>query len=90
MMNGSVLKASPQEDRLHGDLIQIWKKILKTDVISVDDDFFEKGGDSLLAMDVSVELERLTGKAQPEAILFDAPTIRELAKRLAGEMGGRA
>jgi len=90
MMNGSVFEASPQEDRLHGDLIQIWKKILKTDVISVDDDFFEKGGDSLLAMDVSVELERLTGKAQPEAILFDAPTIRELAKRLAGEMGGRA
>jgi acyl-CoA synthetase (AMP-forming)/AMP-acid ligase II/acyl carrier protein len=90
MMNGSVQGTPPAEDRLHADLIQIWKKILKTDAVSVDDDFFEKGGDSLLAMDVSVELERLTGKTQPEAILFDAPTIRELAKRLAGEMSGRA
>jgi len=71
-------------------LIQIWKKILNIDVLSVDDDFFEKGGDSLLAMDVSVELERLTGKTQPEAILFESPTIRELAKRLAREMGGHA
>jgi acyl-CoA synthetase (AMP-forming)/AMP-acid ligase II len=89
MMNGSVQGAAPLEDRLHADLIQIWKKILKIDAVSVDDDFFEKGGDSLLAMDVGVELERLTGKAQPEAILFEAPTIRELAKKLTSEMGGR-
>jgi acyl-CoA synthetase (AMP-forming)/AMP-acid ligase II/acyl carrier protein len=85
MMNGSTEGPAPVESRLHSDLIQIWKKVLKTDAISVDDDFFEKGGDSLLAMDVSLEIERLTGKAQPEAILFDAPTIRELAKLLAGE-----
>jgi acyl-CoA synthetase (AMP-forming)/AMP-acid ligase II/acyl carrier protein len=90
MMNGSTEGPAPVENQLHSDLIQIWKKVLKTDVISVDDDFFEKGGDSLLAMDVSTELERLTGKAQPEAILFDAPTIRELAKLLAGEMSARA
>ncbi|HKY87694.1 MAG TPA: non-ribosomal peptide synthetase [Pseudorhodoplanes sp.] len=90
MMNGSVEGLAPVESRLHSDLMQIWKKILKIDAISVDDNFFEKGGDSLLAMDVSVELERLTGKAQPEAILFEAPTIRQLVKRLTGEMGGHA
>jgi acyl-CoA synthetase (AMP-forming)/AMP-acid ligase II/acyl carrier protein len=90
MMNGSTEGPVPAENRLHSDLIQIWKRVLKTDAISVDDDFFEKGGDSLLAMDVSAELERLTGKAQPEAILFDAPTIRELAKLLAGQTSGRA
>lgn len=77
------------ENRLHADLIQIWKKILKIDDIAVDDDFFEKGGDSLLAMDVSVELERLMGKTLPEAILFEASTIRELAKALASQNGGR-
>ena len=90
MMNGNVHEAVSPENRLQGDLIQIWKKILNIDILSVDDDFFEKGGDSLLAMDVSVELERLTGKTQPEAILFESPTIRELAKRLAREMGGHA
>jgi acyl carrier protein len=88
MMNGSVEGLAPVESRLHSDLMQIWKKVLKTDAISVDDNFFEKGGDSLLAMDVSVELERLTGRAQPEAILFEAPTIRELVKRT-GRRNGR-
>jgi len=78
------------ETRLHEDLIQIWRKILKREDISIDDDFFEKGGDSLLAMDFSVEFERLTGKALPEAILFDAPTIREMAKQLAAEGSGRS
>lgn len=78
------------ETRLHEDLIQIWRKILKREDISIDDDFFEKGGDSLLAMDFSVEFERSTGKTLPEAILFDAPTIREMAKQLAAEGSGRS
>jgi acyl-CoA synthetase (AMP-forming)/AMP-acid ligase II/acyl carrier protein len=81
-----ILNAAPEhagvENQMHTDLIQIWKKILKRNDISLDDDFFEKGGDSLLAMDASVELQKLTGRSLPEAILFDAPTVRELAKFL--------
>lgn len=87
MMYEAPTQSAPIETRLHADLVQIWKKILKIEDISLDDDFFERGGDSLLAMDVSAELERITGKTMPEAILFDAPTIRELAKKVAGEMG---
>jgi acyl-CoA synthetase (AMP-forming)/AMP-acid ligase II/acyl carrier protein len=81
-----MMDAAPEhagmENQLHVDLIQVWKKLLKRDDISLDDDFFEKGGDSLLAMDASVELQKLTGRSLPEAILFDAPTVRELAKFL--------
>ena len=84
----SAEQSAMSEVRLHAELLQLWKKILKTENISLDDDFFEKGGDSLLAMDVSLELQRLTGRALPESILFDASTIRELAKRLAGQMSG--
>jgi hypothetical protein len=73
----------PSDPRLHAELLRIWKKILKTEDISIDDDFFEKGGDSLLAMDLHVALAPLAGHALPESILFEAPTIRELAKRLA-------
>jgi len=75
------------EEGLHASLAQLWKKVLKTDNLSLDDDFFEKGGDSLLAMDLSLELQGLTGRELPESILFEAPTIRDLAKRLAQEMG---
>ncbi len=64
------------------ELLQLWKKFLKNDSISVDDDFFEKGGDLLLAMDLHMEIERLTGQQLPESILLEASTARQLAKRL--------
>ena len=86
------LQESPEqpamsEAGLHAELLRLWKRILKTENISLDDDFFEKGGDSLLAMDVSLELQKLTGKALPESILFEASTIRALAKQLARSIG---
>ena len=82
--------AGLSEERLHADLLQLWRRILKTEKISLDDDFFEIGGDSLLAMDVSLELGRLVGQTLPESILFEAPTVRELAKSVAREMDREA
>lgn len=78
------------EERLHADLLQLWRRILKTENISLDDDFFEKGGDSLLAIDVTLELQRLIGRPLSESILFQASTIRELAKSVAREMDRQA
>jgi oxalate---CoA ligase len=75
-------QAGLSEEALHASLAQLWKRVLKVNSISLDDDFFEKGGDSLLAMDVSLELQQLMGRELPESILFEAPTIRELAKQL--------
>jgi len=89
------LRESPErsgftEEGLHVTLARLWRKVLKTDSIALDDDFFEKGGDSLLAMDVSLELQKLIGRELPESILFETPTIRDLAKRLVRETGGPA
>jgi oxalate---CoA ligase len=71
------------------ELLQLWRKFLKTENVSVDDDFFEKGGDSLLAMDLHMEIERLTGQELPESILLEASTVRALAKRLVHIGGAR-
>src|SRR5262245_35986752 len=71
------------------ELLPLWRKFLKTENVSVDDDFFEKGGDSLLAMDLHMEIERLTGQELPESILLEASTVRALAKRLAGTAGAQ-
>ena len=78
------------EESLRATLTTLWKRLLKTDRIGLDEDFFEKGGDSLLAMDVGLELQRLLGRALPESLLFEAPTIRDLARRLADESGAAA
>ena len=71
------------EESLQATLLKMWKRMLKTDDVSLDDDFFEKGGDSLLAMDVSLQLQKLVGRPLAESLLFESPTIRELAKRVA-------
>jgi oxalate---CoA ligase len=67
----------------HAQLLGLWRKYLKRSDISIDDDFFEKGGDSLLALDLQLEVQQLIGRELPESILFDAPTVRALSKRLA-------
>jgi len=72
----------------HEKLLQLWRKYLKTEEVSIDDDFFEKGGDSLLAIDLLLELQRLTGRELPESLLFEASTVRALAERLPRQIGG--
>ena len=51
----------------------MWERLLKIAPISLDDDFFEKGGDSLLAVDMLAELDQLAGEAVPASVLLDAP-----------------
>ena len=70
------------DDRLRSELLRIWRRLLKDETLSIDDDFFEKGGDSLLSMDLHAEIERLTGEALPESILSECSTIRALAYAL--------
>jgi oxalate---CoA ligase len=67
---------------MHADVLQIFGRLLETTELSVDDDFFEKGGDSLLATELLTELESLTGRSIPETLLFEASTVRMLADRL--------
>jgi hypothetical protein len=67
----------------HAPLLQLWSKFLKLETISMDDDFFEMGGDSLLASDVWTELQQLAGRPLPESVVFDAPTVRAMARQLA-------
>ena len=60
------------------DLRQIWERLLGTQDIGIDDDFLDKGGDSLLATEMLLEVEQLTGKPYPQAELSTL-TIRRIA-----------
>ena len=75
-------QSAPPDAGWHAELLQLWKKFLKTESVSIDDDFFEKGGNSLLVMDLHMEIERLTAKPLPESFLSEASTIRALVKAL--------
>lgn len=58
----------------------IWQEIFGLPDISVDDNFFELGGHSMLAVRAMAQLERETGRRLPLSTLFEAPTIRALAR----------
>jgi acyl-CoA synthetase (AMP-forming)/AMP-acid ligase II/thioesterase domain-containing protein/acyl carrier protein len=70
---------APRDD-VERQLAEIWKSLLGKSEVGIDDDFFALGGDSLLAVSAFVDVEYCLGKTLRLATLFDAPTIRQLAK----------
>ncbi|GAX38795.1 amino acid adenylation domain-containing protein [Nodularia sp. NIES-3585] len=60
-------------------LVQIWSKILKVENVGVKDNFFDLGGHSLLAPYLMTQIKRQFGKDIPLAMLFQHPTIEDLA-----------
>ena len=71
---------------LESELLLLWNKFLNRSDLTIDDDFFESGGDSLLAIELLFEVERLTQDTIPPSILFETGTVRQLAKRLTGNV----
>jgi acyl-CoA synthetase (AMP-forming)/AMP-acid ligase II/thioesterase domain-containing protein/acyl carrier protein len=78
-------EGSPVDGALVTQLIELWERLLQIKPIAPDDDFSEKGGDSLLAMSMLCEVEQLTNRAIPSSVLYEARTIRQLVQKL-GEL----
>jgi amino acid adenylation domain-containing protein len=71
-------------------LAQIWEDILNISRASVMDKFFEIGGNSILAVRLMRRIEKQFGKELPLAMLFQAPTIEQLASVLSQYVGPEA
>ena len=67
-------------------LSRIWRELLGIDTIAVDQNFFDLGGDSSLAVRMFSQIEDIFGVKLPLATLYEAPTIEELARILRGEV----
>jgi amino acid adenylation domain-containing protein len=73
---------------VEGELIRIWERLLGTQPIHRDDDFFVLGGHSLLAARMASEIEQTAGVRLPLAALFADATVAGLARWLE-EQGAR-
>lgn len=71
---------SPKTD-LQVKLVYIWEQILNTKPIGITDNFFELGGDSILAMNLNIQLLKITDKIK-YADIFSYPTILELENKI--------
>ncbi|MFD2235022.1 amino acid adenylation domain-containing protein, partial [Phaeospirillum tilakii] len=61
----------------------VWAELLGGGAIGRDEDFFARGGHSLLAIAAAHRLERELGRPVPAREMFAAPTVRAFAARLA-------
>ncbi|GAB2930937.1 hypothetical protein GCM10027280_18150 [Micromonospora polyrhachis] len=59
-------------------LAELWSAKLGVTPVGVQDDFFELGGDSLLAADLLMDIYRDLGIEVDAAVLFLSPTIADL------------
>src|SRR5260370_26293793 len=73
------------DDATTRQLARIWQDLLGVKSIGRDQNYFDLGGDSPLAVQLFAQIEKVFGVKLPLATLFDAPTIEELARILGRE-----
>ena len=61
------------------ELAAIWSEVLEIDQIGVDDHFLELGGNSLRALRISVRASQAFNVELSPRLLFEAPTIAQMA-----------
>ncbi|EGJ29992.1 MULTISPECIES: alpha/beta fold hydrolase [Moorena] len=77
---------APRDD-LERQLTKIWENVLGIKSISVTDNFYDLGGDSLLAVRLFAEIEKVFQKKLPLASLLMAPTVAQLVNQLRQDQG---
>ncbi len=75
-------KGGPPASDTERLIAAVWSRILLTEVVSVDDDFFALGGDSLLAIRVVSLLAKQHGVNASVHDLFDTSTLGEFAMQV--------
>jgi hypothetical protein len=73
---------SPPRDELEAKLAELWEETLGTGPIGIGQNFFEAGGNSLLAVSLLDRICKTTGRRIPAAAFYRTPTIEQQAEIL--------
>jgi len=74
----SIAPGTPLEEAL----AKIWAEVLEVEQVGLHDNFFALGGDSLLATRVLIGLHEITHVEVDVSLIFEAPTVAEMAERI--------
>ncbi len=76
------LKKESCKTKTEKQLQKLWMHILHQKNINRNDNFFEKGGDSILVMTLSCQIDKTFKMSVPIRILFEEPILQKLAKKI--------
>ncbi|MGB5715119.1 MAG: thioesterase domain-containing protein [Waterburya sp.] len=76
LANDYIAPCTPVEQKL----AEIWTQVLGVERVSIHDNFFDLGGDSLQAVTLFAQIEKQFGKNLPLATLFQSGTVAEIAQ----------
>ena len=74
----------PPQGAVEEVLAGIWQALLRVERVGRNDDFFELGGYSMLALDLRSRIAGELGTEIPLSALIEAPTVARLAQWIAG------
>jgi FkbH-like protein len=63
-------------------MLGLWQELLAVDGVGVEDNYFELGGTSLMAVRLAAEVSRRFGVKLPLTTILESPTIRSFSLRL--------
>ncbi len=91
-MTGRTLETPfvPPNTAVERQLVDLWCRVLHVDRVGIRDEFNDLGGTSLKAARLFVEVEAQFGIRLPMTTLLDAPTVEQLAVRIAAAGRGEA
>ena len=73
------------QGELEQAVARLWKEVFRLDKMGRNDNFFELGGNSLLGMELSESFTTHLGADVPVLLIFQHPSVRELAQAIAAE-----
>ncbi len=76
---GAISTTTAARDSLDLQLLKLWEKVLRVGPIGFRDNFFDLGGNSLIAVRLFSEMRKLFGRSFPLSVLIHAPTVEKLA-----------
>ena len=63
-------------------MLELWKTSLRCEDLGLDDNYFEKGGDSLAAIGLVAGIEKAFGESIPMSYLIGGPTASALIEKM--------
>jgi thioesterase domain-containing protein/acyl carrier protein len=85
MSNLSAAPVASGHSETTQQLIRIWQELLGVESVGVDQNYFDLGGDSSLAVQLFARIDKTFHVKLPLATLFEAPTIEDLSRILEQE-----